>query len=286
MKLLSKIEKVRVSEFVHILYRLATAVLVSIIIQTFNSYRYNSNLLSTTDYYIDMVLHLSIAIIIIETINWVTSALDRRVSWISVPDKRLLFQIVFGIIVPIALNVTIVETSLSLANHNVVNNLSLIDYSMIIFFLVLFINAYYIDYYFSKSVPREAIDKRKKIKSVAKTEKLNQGKTDKKKNHALVFPVNDIRLIIIKEDGCFVFTSENEKLIWPYSLENTMKQLPSDQYFLINRSTIVNIKNIDKVRCLSSRRIQLTLYMPDAEPVFVSQRHSSDFKIWLAENKQ
>lgn len=284
MKSLSKIEKVRVPEYIHLISRIVFALVIAIIIQTFNNNIRISHLLVNRDYYISLGLHFLISIIIIEIINRITGDLDKKFFWLASPYKRLLLQVFFGILIPTASGIIIVKAFLCPANDNVINHLSQMDYFIIIFSLVLFINAYYIVHYISKIIILSAVRKNNKA-AKSKKNKSTRRKPESNKGQVLDFPVKDIALIMIKEDGCFVITSENEKLIWPYSLENTMGQLPLNEYFLINRSAIVNIDNIHKVKHLTSRRIQLILNSPDNEVVFVSQRQSSNFKSWLAENK-
>lgn len=88
----------------------------------------------------------------------------------------------------------------------------------------------------------------------------------------VVAPSHDVVYIYSHNKSYFAISGTGGKSTWQYSMEETIKMLPSDQYLYIRRAYIVKYDNISEILPESSRRYKLVLKFPIDKEVIVSQR--------------
>ncbi len=92
--------------------------------------------------------------------------------------------------------------------------------------------------------------------------------------------VDDIALIISIGRVLFWYGKGATRAPWYNSLHVSTKILPHKDFFRVNKSCIVARKNISEVSAQNCKRVVLTLALPLAFEVNVSQRNISSFKQW------
>lgn len=70
-----------------------------------------------------------------------------------------------------------------------------------------------------------------------------------------------------------------------YTLDALEPQLPTQQFFRLNRKVVANIRAVQSVSPYFSGRLILKLSPPPSFDVTVSRDRANDFKNWLGVNK-
>ncbi|MBR1928432.1 MAG: LytTR family transcriptional regulator DNA-binding domain-containing protein [Paludibacteraceae bacterium] len=96
--------------------------------------------------------------------------------------------------------------------------------------------------------------------------------------------MKEIAYFISREKTTYLVTNEAKQYIVDMSLDVLEKVLDSENFFRINRATIVNIHSIKMAtRHFSSRlKLQLEPQLSDEE-IFVSRVRTNDFMHWIAQ---
>lgn len=275
MKLLSELKKAKPIDYNPFYARLLAAVAAAQLIISFNEKESWIELLALPYYYTALVSNTVMASLIIEVINWVTRRLDRKSPWVFFPMKRTLLQVGLGIGMPILLSILLAILYFWRYDTQLNDTVFFSEYFLIIVLMVILANAYYFIHFGFWGI-RLMLNLNKKAKIIRKIDLVPDIKVK--------WPTTDIAMIQIENDGYIVTTSKGERLNWPDTLETTIDNLPYEDYFLVNRSTIVNIKNIISASVSSSRRFALILKVPAGMEVDVSQRYAKGSKDWLELN--
>lgn len=276
MKVLSALKKGEPINYCPLVVRLFAAVLAAHIIITFDEPESLFELMQMPAYYMALVTNSVMASAIIELINAVTRRLDHTKPWVFAPLTRILRQVLEGIVLPLALSILLAIIYFALYGIHIMDTVYFDQYFLIIVLLVILANAYYF-IHFGVWIIATILKFNKQARIVRKMD-MPASLKDR-------WPTTDIALIQTENEEYFVTTSEGERLAWPDTLETTITNLPYEDYFLINRSTIVKIDNIANASLESSRRILLTLHAPAKMEVYVSQRQYAGCKDWLELNK-
>ncbi|RYG54091.1 MAG: hypothetical protein EOO01_02525 [Chitinophagaceae bacterium] len=275
MKLLLELKKAKPIDYIPFWARLIAAVLAAHLIISFDEPESLIKLLQLPNYYEALVLNTALVVCIVELINWLTRRLDLKKSWVFHPWQRLWAQFMQGVILPVALSVLMSIGYFWMYDIHIKETVFFDQYFLIIIFMVIIANAYYF-MHFSLWV----IITMRRLNEKAKVLRKMDMPIDLKSR----WPTSDIALIQTNKETYIVTTSEGERLNWPHTLETTIDNLPYEDYFLINRSTIVYAKNISRLERASSRRILLILKTPIDGKVYISQREASASKDWLLLN--
>jgi len=92
---------------------------------------------------------------------------------------------------------------------------------------------------------------------------------------AIVFSPEDILYVEKVDDKTFVYTLDNV-IQMDISLFSLEIMLSDECYFRCSKSMIVNVNKVDKLKSLSSNRIDVTL--ANNEHVMISRTYASDFR--------
>ncbi len=123
-------------------------------------------------------------------------------------------------------------------------------------------------------------------KNLKSETKENKG-TSKVKSRFLIrsgvrfflIPVEDV-VALYKEDLVRIFTNDGKKYVVDGSLEELNKQLPSNEFFRINRQCIIQAKYLKEMK-MAGNNMVISLSIPFEKTLVVSQRSISSFKEWL-----
>ena len=110
---------------------------------------------------------------------------------------------------------------------------------------------------------------------VSALDSLNTKLCCRRQGELFQIALNDILYIESVDRKCFVYTKDNvfETTKRLYELE---QQLVSFLFLRINKSCIVNLKNIDAIRAYLDRRLLIT--MSNGEQLIVSRQYAPELK--------
>lgn len=91
----------------------------------------------------------------------------------------------------------------------------------------------------------------------------------------------DIAYIFSEEGLSFAYTFDKVKYILDLSLSELSTQLDSNEFFRINRNSIVNIRSIQKINSWFNNRLKLALTPETQDIIVVSRERVKNFKAWL-----
>lgn len=223
-------------------------------------------LLSLPYYYPALMGSFLITVIIAEYILTITKYLDRMFPRFYGLGKRIVYQIFWGIFSTILVAITMAALYFWMRGTNIISaGYFRYDFTVVSGF-IMFLNTLYLaiglvqyrNLQFKTRIPN-----REKPKAFA----------DANENIVAIYPV---------ERGFVAILKSGESVIWSKTIEQTLKELPEEEYFLINRSDIIHKSIIAGYQPGDSRRLKLILKEPlTSRKVFmVSQRKVVAFKRW------
>ncbi len=274
MKLLEEIKKADPILYNTFLVRLLIAIPIAHFIITFNEPESFFQFFQMPDYYRALLFNVLMATCIIELIHRVTRRLDIAHTWIFRPVMRGGLQILLGMVLPQGLSILLAFSYFASHGIRLDETAYFSEYFPIIFLLVALGNAYYLIHYGYWVI---SLMRRLKKTRIIRKPILPD---DKKDN----WPTRDIALICRQGSTTVVFTTKDEQFNWPETLELTINNLPYPEFFLVSRSAIVFLDNIESAEEVSSRRIKLTLNTAKVKEVHSSQRYYYKVREWLMEN--
>lgn len=141
---------------------------------------------------------------------------------------------------------------------------------------------------------KEALDKFKKLKEIMGQsnhdwlKSLLQAPSKVWKKRFLIKKGDQIKYVLVNEIGhlefdeglVFAHLFNGDKEIIEQSLDELMEVLDPQDFFRINRKTIINISSIDKIHPYFNRRLSL-YFKPGQKNAIVSRERVQEFKNWL-----
>jgi DNA-binding LytR/AlgR family response regulator len=97
----------------------------------------------------------------------------------------------------------------------------------------------------------------------------------------LSVPVEQIAYFFSQERFIFFKTTDNQKFLLEYRIEQLESLLPPDRFFRVNRSYIVSLLSVKEIHAYFGNRLKLYLSPVADKEVIVSRKRVSDFKEWL-----
>jgi DNA-binding LytR/AlgR family response regulator len=99
--------------------------------------------------------------------------------------------------------------------------------------------------------------------------------------HLRSVSTGDIHLFFSHDKTTYISTAENRNYIIDYSLDQIMQMIDGEQFFRINRQSIINRDTISDIVVYSRSRLKIKLKLANREPLIVSRDKVNDFKKWL-----
>jgi two-component system response regulator LytT len=86
-------------------------------------------------------------------------------------------------------------------------------------------------------------------------------------------------------EGRFIFfkTSDGQKYLVEYTLEELESMLDPQQFFRINRSLLVSFKSVEQIHPYFGNRLKLFLEPAMEKDILVSREKVNEFKMWLGQ---
>ena len=114
------------------------------------------------------------------------------------------------------------------------------------------------------------------VKAVLAFMEKNQKKLMGKSNgETVVFSPDDILYVEKVDNRTFVYTADNEIQL-DMSLYSIELMLNDERYFRCSKSMIINVNKVERLKSMSSNRIDVTLV--SGEHIIISRTYASDFR--------
>lgn len=218
-------------------------------------------------YYVALLASMGIALVIIQLVFWITRWLDYQFPWSRSYRLRLPRQFIFGLLLPLFPLLLLASAYFAYFEINILHTVYFKRYLQQIVWMLLTLNGL-LFYWWSIANKQKGIPKAMLTNLLPAPPTLAQHQ--------------DIACIFIEHKNYFAYRFDGEKIIWQDTLANSIALLDAYQFFLVNRSCIINRKAIVAVKVLTSKRTKLELSLEKMAEVEVSQRENSAFKKWLA----
>lgn len=216
-------------------------------------------------YYLALGVSIMIACVVIEWVVWTTRILDFQYPWARSYRKRWPRQVFYSILLPLLFTILLATVYFAALKINILQTSYFSRHLQQLTWMLIVLNAYL--YYL--------LNKRKLTQN--KTRQLLQKpvkiipETQDTTPYACFFAENK---------NCFAYTFSKGKSGWDDTLSETILYLDPKQYYMVNRSFIVNRLAIAAVVTLAPKKIKVTLIAPLAMEILVSQRAYTGFKKW------
>jgi len=216
-------------------------------------------------YYLALGVSLIIAYAVIEWVVWVTRVLDYQYPWARNSSRRWPRQVFYSILLPLLFTILLVTVYFAALKINILQTRYFSRHLQQLIWMLIALNAYL---YFLINAKKSAPNKTKQLlqQSVKVVPEMQETI-----HYACFFAENK---------SCFVYTFSKAKSGWDDTLSETILYLDPKQYYMVNRSIIVNRLAIATVITLAPKKIMITLIAPLAMEILVSQRAYAGFKKW------
>lgn len=232
-------------------------------------------------FYIASICSWAFAYAAIELAVWCTRFLDYRLPWHTNYLRRLIWQLVLGVLLPVLPLFLAATIYFNRYDINVFDTVYIARYIPMIILLLMILSAYlhllWEQKHRGKKTPKALL--------AAQGEQL-----------PLPLPFAEIAYLFAENKSCYVVNYLGEKTGWPLTLKDSLPQLPANQFFQMHRSLIINLKAIEYIKVVDSKRTIVTLFDPVPNPlngdkalaplmkaVSPSARENASFKSWYVQ---
>jgi len=216
-------------------------------------------------YYPALLVSLLITIMVSEFIYWSTKTLDYYFSWLEDYPYRISSQIIIGVALPLVVVYWCAKYYFSVngAQANL-DEYWRYDYNLVACFIIM-LNSYYLIFYVIRIKVEQS---RERLPNMLKIPLSSRD--------------NDWAIIYAQKKSCVVIDFSGKSIFMEDSLENTIKGLLTDDYFMINRSDVIHYSCIEGYFPNTSRTLELAVNESIAKgrKFIVSQRKAVTFKRW------
>jgi two-component system, LytTR family, response regulator LytT len=94
-------------------------------------------------------------------------------------------------------------------------------------------------------------------------------------------PIEDIAFFFSDEGNTFITTRSGERFLVDKTIEDIEKEIPSSQFFRINRKMIVHIESIARIEPHFNNRFVIETHPTFEVEIIVSRLRVAEFKDWL-----
>ena len=228
-------------------------------------------------YYSDLFLALSCSFALAFYLNRLSKWLEKKFSWDGQSKPRLKAQILYGVLFPTVLLLSIEAVYLSMINIRLEDSSILYLELPIIFVLCLTINLGHIVLYQNTQVKR-----------LQQLPTVEEPQDSRKENFIvqvgkgfLKIPMEEVAYFKIQNKLTFLITQNGQSYLYDYPFKEIIEDLPSESFFQLNRQVIAKRNSIVKSLHTNTRRLQIQLSPSIDEQVFVAKTKASVFLNWL-----
>jgi len=229
--------------------------------------------LNGTSFYVKLLAAFFIAGFFIEFVHLVTVKLDKVYDWKEKPLIRLALQFLLGMLLPGIIDYLFLSIYQWYFGLTVVpeNPSAHSSFPMMALPVFLF-NIYYLFYY--HILRNQEADSHTKPKM--ETLLVQQG------TKTIPLQLSDIRLIYHQDRINYLVTSEEARYYLSETLEELESQLPSRDFFRVNRKMIIHYRACQHFRSNGHGKLILQLTPSFPDEVIVSQNRTKKFKEWIS----
>ena len=232
-------------------------------------------LLSLPSYYTDLLFALICTYTAGWYFRWLFFKLDRRFNWDTQLRQRLIFQFIYGLMIPIMAIISVemiyLEFLLGLAVSQ--SSIFYLELPLIAIFCIIinliYLMLYHRQHYFATT------GNIKKQSSYKNNFVVHAG------IKSINIPENDVSYFIIQEKSTFVTTCGGRQYLYDDTLEQIRKDISPMKFFQLNRQIIAHRRSIVSYERTDTRKLSIELTPKVVKPVFVSKTKTSEFLHWL-----
>ena len=100
-------------------------------------------------------------------------------------------------------------------------------------------------------------------------------------NQLVVIPSSDIAYFYAEEGCTFLVNHLGKRYLWPATLDQLQKELPTHEYFRINRAMLIKNTSILKIEQYTNGRYLLSLQPDHKVETIVARERAKEFREWL-----
>ncbi|RYF25071.1 MAG: hypothetical protein EOO42_04505 [Flavobacteriales bacterium] len=223
-------------------------------------------IISNPFYYLASAISIGIAFLIISLVYWITRILDYQCPWGRSFRMRLPRQLVFGVLLPLPVATSLATLYFALMHKNILETVYFTRYLPILLLLFIILNSVLFYYWVLASRDKKKPREQSKPKFEVTLPALDY-------TQVASFHINSKRYYTRH------FNREKEQR-WYISLTDTIALVDADQFFMVNRSLIINRSVIEDVTILSAKKTELLLGKPIDQKLTVSESENAAFWLW------
>ena len=233
-----------------------------------------SQLLRIPSYYSDLFLALCCSFALGLYTRRLCVWLEQKFSWIEEPKRRLMAQLILGVILPSGLILGMEAIYLSLLNVKLKESSIFYLELPIIIILCLLINLIYI-------VLLKNYQTTELQKSLETREDYKENFVVQAGKSFLSIPRDEVAYFKIQNKLTFLITKNGQSYIYDFPFKSIIDGLPPEEFFQLNRQVIAKRTNIKNSIQTETRRLKIELSPSMDEQVFVAKTKASDFINWF-----
>lgn len=224
-------------------------------------------------YYQDLFFVSLIVFVSCLFILFVWKKLDEVFSWQEDFKRRLISQLLGGILLPTLISALMVYAYMRLILYQDIFSTSYFYYelpiSMIVILVINLLLGIQHLIYVKGNIPSPT-------PSVDNTPVVVQSGNSQ-------IMLDPATIFFVEKEGsiCFVYTGNHTKYIFPHALDQLAQQLQQTFFFRTNRQTITHRNNCLGFETERSGKLILSLHHPTSKKITISQKKAREFKIWL-----
>lgn len=204
--------------------------------------------------------------------------LDKHPKLESNVFKRIIWQLLLGLLLPSTLVVVVTAFYFGVFGENIIDREYFAFELPIVVLYLAIINAFYLLMYSNNQIWTFKSNYLQQKTLSAKDKRILIHHKD---GHLPVL-VAQIALIAQIHQVNWLVMHDGESHILHLSLKEILALLPNDDFFQVNRNQIVNKKVIKKIIVCTFGKLELSLTIPYENKVTVSKDRAKRFKEWLA----
>ena len=236
------------------------------LIITYEEQHSYAEIFSSKFYYYALIINSFIAFTLIVAAYRITLGLDYFFPWSRSYKKRLRWQLFCAVVIVQAISLGFAAIYFQFYGISIFSTVYFSRYFLLISLMLMLLSAYL---FYEWSV-------KNRMKSTPK--KVLNHTNDSPEQY---WSTSEIACVFIEDKYYFAFNFDAKKIIWRENLTTTISQLPSDQFYQIRSSYIVNRAAIKEVIVVSPRITKILLIEPLNLALEISRRENAAFKKWM-----
>lgn len=237
-----------------------------------------NKLITLPSFYTDILFALVVTFMVGFYVQYLNNYLDKKLSWFDNLKKRLLRQLLLGVLAPLSISILFEAIYLRLINIPFLDSTILnVDLPLAFLFLLL-VNLFYMVSYLYLNKKTEIIIEKIQEKSafppkVIEYLTIQVGFVEKRldiSNCALLMSTNKI---------VWVHTFSGDKYRLNGTLEEWEEKLKGDSFYRINRQCIACKYAIQSVEQTLTRKLKVNFVIP-TDDIYISKLNIASFRKW------